>query len=242
MKTTIRSSDTPRSSAKKDRERDIVAAARALFREKSYDATSIAEVAARAGMATGTVYLYAEDKADLLHKVLIDFVTELTNELETHLGFLRDPLERVRFVVGRHLATMLAEPELCALFVREVHVGGREGPHIVQKLKQRYSAVLTAVLDEAMTAGVLRRDVPLGVARAVIFGALEQLTLKTWTGKAPIDVASGTDGLMRLLEIPKAEPQGLIDSVRSAVDRLEGIADTIGQERRTDAEDSRRRT
>mgnify|MGYP001170045299 CR=1 FL=1 len=189
-----------RTTARRDREREIVRAARELFREKSFDATSIAEVAARAGAATGTVYLYAQDKTDLLHRVLVDFVTGLTDEIEGQLAFLRDPLERVRFVVGRHLATLLAEPELCALFVREVHAGGRAGSQIVQKLKHRYSSILTSVLDEAMTAGVLRSDIPLGVARAVVFGGLEQLTLKTWTGKAPIDVSSGTDGLMRLLE------------------------------------------
>ncbi len=230
-----------KNSGRRDRERAIVAAARALFREKSFDATGIAEVAARAGMATGTVYLYAEDKADLLHKVLIDFVTELTEELERQLGFIRDPIERVRFVIGRHLATLLAEPELCALFVREVHAGAREGSQIVQSLKQRYSAILTSVLDEAMSAGVLRNDVPLGVARAVVFGGLEQLTLKTWTGKAPIDVASGTDGLMRLLEAPRAEAQqALIASVTAAVARIEGVADRMEQERRTDAEDRRR--
>lgn len=238
----MRTAAPSRTDARRDRERDIIAAARTLFREKSFEQTSIAEVAARAGMATGTVYLYAQDKADLLHKVLIEFVTELTEELELQLTFLRNPVERVRFVIGRHLATLLAEPELCALFVREVHAGGREGSLIVQKLKQRYSAILTSVLDEAMTAGMLRDDIPLGVARAVVFGGLEQLTLKTWTGKAPVDVVSGTDGLMRLLAAPEAGPQDLAASVRSAVDRLEDIAGKLEHGRPADADDARRRT
>lgn len=216
-----------KTSGRRDREQDILAAARALFREKSFDSTNIAEIAARAGTATGTVYLYAEDKTDLLHKVLIGFVEQLTEELERQLTLIHDPLERVRYVIGRHLETLLAEPELCALFVREVHASGRTGSRLMQSLKQHYSAVLTRVLDEAMGAGVLRGDIPLGVARSVVFGGLEQLTLKTWTGKAPIDVASGTDGLMRLLKAPEPQPSALPAAMAAVLGRLEAVADRL---------------
>lgn len=218
------SGNITRLNGKREREREIIAAARALFREKSFEATSMAEVAARAGTATGTVYLYARDKNDLLLRVLTEFVTELTEDLEAQLAHLRDPRERVRFVIGRHLATLLAEPELCALFVREVHVGGRTGAPDVQRLKQRYSAVLTSVLDEAMGAGVLRNDIPLAVARSVVFGGLEQLTLKTWTGRMPVDAAAGTDGLLRLLEPPAPAQPALAEALQAALDRVERLA------------------
>ncbi len=213
---------------RQDREPQILAAARKLFRERSFDGTNISDIAAKAGTATGTVYLYAEDKTHLLHQVLAAFVEDLTQELEEGLTHLHDPLERVRYVVGKHLETLLAEPELCALFVREVHMGGRSGSRLMQSLKQRYSSVLTKVLDEAMSAGSIRADIPLGVARSVVFGGLEQLTLKTWTGRAPVDLRSGTEGLMRvLLPHSAANEPAAPQTIDVALKRLEAIADRM---------------
>lgn len=224
-------SENRRDVRRRDREQQIIAAARALFREKRFEGTNISDIAAWAGTATGTVYLYAEDKTHLLHMVLSEFVEELITDLESKLSTRTDPIDRVRFVIEKHLETLLAEPELCALFVREVHTCGRGGAQLIHTLKHRYSSVLTKVLDEAMTAGAIRTDIPLGVARSVIFGGLEQLTLKTWTGRAPIDIQSATDGLMRILmPAGSAPPQAL--AVDLVLKRLEAVADRLEKRER----------
>ena len=49
------------------RERDIVAAAGDLFAQRDFDDVTVGEIARRAGVAEGTVYLYFESKAALLH-------------------------------------------------------------------------------------------------------------------------------------------------------------------------------
>ena len=54
---------------KQDRERRILAAARRLFDRKGYDATSMENVAARAGLAVGTLYNYFPSKEELLFAI-----------------------------------------------------------------------------------------------------------------------------------------------------------------------------
>ncbi len=225
---------TQKGAKRRDREQDILSAARDLFRERSFDGTNIADIAARAGTAIGTVYLCARDKSDLLHKVLADFVEQLTQEIERDLSAIADPLARVRYVVSKHLRTLLSEPELCALFVREVHAAGREGSPMVQSLKQRYAAVLSRVLDEAMTAGVLRDDVPLAVARSVVFGGLEHMTLKTWTGRVPLEVEAATDGLLRMLvRPPEMQRETLPNAMEEAIKRLEAVTAQLARKGET---------
>ena len=54
----------------KDRFHDLIEAATAVFLEQGYRRTQMADVAARMGVAKGTVYLYVESKEALFHAVV----------------------------------------------------------------------------------------------------------------------------------------------------------------------------
>src|SRR5688572_33141909 len=57
---------------KQDKELRIQAAARTLFEEQGYDSTTIREIARRADVGVGTVFLYAKDKTELLFLIFRD--------------------------------------------------------------------------------------------------------------------------------------------------------------------------
>jgi AcrR family transcriptional regulator len=54
----------------KDRFHDLIEAATSVFLDEGYRRTQMADVAARMGVAKGTVYLYVESKEALFHSVL----------------------------------------------------------------------------------------------------------------------------------------------------------------------------
>ncbi|MFA5915908.1 MAG: helix-turn-helix domain-containing protein, partial [Burkholderiales bacterium] len=61
----------PRWARRKDaRPEEIIAAALELFVERGYAATRLDDVAARAGVSKGTLYLYFENKEDLFKAVV----------------------------------------------------------------------------------------------------------------------------------------------------------------------------
>ena len=55
---------------KESRPRDIAAAALEIFGEKGFAGARIDEIAARAGVSKGTLYLYFETKADIFRAVV----------------------------------------------------------------------------------------------------------------------------------------------------------------------------
>ena len=57
-----------------DRPREICAAALDVFAEKGFAAARLDEIAQRAGVSKGTLYLYFKDKADLFRAVVRDTV------------------------------------------------------------------------------------------------------------------------------------------------------------------------
>ena len=84
---------------KEDRPAEITEAAMATFAEKGYAATRVEEVARRAGVSKGLLYLYFKTKEDLFKAVIRSFVSpridaliaEIENTEQSAEDFLRGP-------------------------------------------------------------------------------------------------------------------------------------------------------
>ena len=69
---------------------EILAAADALFRERGVERTSMADIAARAGLAVGTLYNYFRDREALLGTLLDNHHSKLLGELDATLDSCAD--------------------------------------------------------------------------------------------------------------------------------------------------------
>lgn len=70
---------------KESRPAELVAAALDLFVERGYAATRLDEVATRAGVSKGTLYLYFESKEDLFKAVVREHIVPLIEESQRQL-------------------------------------------------------------------------------------------------------------------------------------------------------------
>ena len=140
---------------------EIVAAALDCFAERGFAGTRLDDVARRAGVTKGTVYLYFPNKEELFKAVvreaLLPHLDQVLGGLE---GTPEDPRERIRqafdFLSGKLLGTPLAVipklvlaeagnfPEIARFYLDEVVGRGR-----------------------ALLAGAIRRGVELGHFRPV---------------------------------------------------------------------------
>jgi len=68
-----------------ERPREICAAALAVFAEKGFAAAKLDEIARRAGVSKGTLYLYFEDKEQLFRAVVRDAVVPNVDRLRAEL-------------------------------------------------------------------------------------------------------------------------------------------------------------
>ncbi len=81
---------TPRSRRKEARPGELLAAALDLFVEKGFAATRVEEVAQRAGVSKGTLFLYFSSKEDLFKAVVRENISgrfaEWNDELDRYEG------------------------------------------------------------------------------------------------------------------------------------------------------------
>lgn len=93
----------------------ILDAAYALFREKGFEKTSVAEINARAGGSKATIYSYFRSKEEIFVECMFALAERY---LEGVLGDLRNPADNVRIALsafGESFLRLVCSPEMVAL-------------------------------------------------------------------------------------------------------------------------------
>jgi AcrR family transcriptional regulator len=145
---------------KLDKQRRIVAAATELFQEKGFEETTTAEIASRARIGAGTLYLYVDSKEDLLVSAFMEVAGgawargfELVNPHDS----LVDQLMTVFTTVTEHHHQ---DRRLSFAFLKElpyVNLKARDG---LDSFHDWFFAELEAVLGRASETGRLDPDAP----------------------------------------------------------------------------------
>lgn len=131
----------------------ILEAAREMFGEQGFSATTIQEIAARAGVAAGTVFLYAKSKEDLLIQAFSGGLEGVVEEARRSLPQSAPVLERLLHiydaVIDYHASL---GPGLSAILLRELMYGPEDRRSNAGMME------LERLFDEVIADGQARRE------------------------------------------------------------------------------------
>jgi AcrR family transcriptional regulator len=159
----------------RDREEDILIAARAVFEERGFDAASVAEIARRSRVAEGTIYLYSATKRELLQKVVARWYEGLIAEIESGLAERSGAEAKLRYFAERHLRLHAEDAAIGRLTVRELRSAPDYPASNLHELNRRYTRLFTAIIHAGVASGEIDGSLRADVARDTFFGALEHL-------------------------------------------------------------------
>lgn len=166
---------------------EILAAASSLFQERGFGGAAMADIAAAAGVATGTLYNFFPSKEAL-------FFTLVEQMTDAFFAFLHAEVDAVAAPAGKIARLVQAE---CAFFEANrafvrIYISARSGfewtvrQELGEAFGQKYAAYLrwvAGILAEGMAEGVLRRTDPTEMALALV--GMLSTTLLEWTVSAP---------------------------------------------------------
>jgi AcrR family transcriptional regulator len=185
---------------KRDRSRAaILAAARAVFAERGFEAASIIEIARAAGIAEGTIYKHFLNKRDLLFQVMRAFYEDIIADVEAETLRRSGTAERLTYVVRRQLEVFARDKGLCRLFIREIRTADDYYDSLVHDLNRRYTAIVVKVIKAGIAAGEVCRDVDPRLVRDLIYGSIEHIAWKTVSGGGSLQIPSATRSLVALV-------------------------------------------
>jgi AcrR family transcriptional regulator len=198
-----------RERSKLDKRRRISEAARAVFTEFGYERANMREIAKRAGVATGTLFLYAPDKRNLLLWILnddLDHVTEATFATiaseHAHAGLL----EQLLVVFEARYRYWGADPDLSLHALQELilarDVQATPASHMAYYQQRRIvlqEHVANLVRVQQRRGRIRSTEDPEAVARLAL--AIYNSAIRMWLRGSEVNVAQGIAELRELLRL-----------------------------------------
>ncbi|AYO31932.1 TetR/AcrR family transcriptional regulator [Biomaibacter acetigenes] len=147
-----------------------------VIAENGFFNAAVDRIAARAGVAVGTVYNYFEKKEDIL-----DYIFQV--EYEKRVSFLEDlkkrdtgPVEKIREIMNMHFSEMKKNPNLARVLLRERGFAEQDKMIHIKKFEE-LPAQIKDIIQEGVDKGFIRKCNP-EILSVIIFGAVEALMTK----------------------------------------------------------------
>ncbi|MBW8738989.1 MAG: TetR/AcrR family transcriptional regulator [Streptomyces turgidiscabies] len=177
-------------------------AAVTLIAEQGFSATTVDEIAERAGVAKGTVYYNFASKSVLFEELLRHGVELLTASLrEAAEKTARDGGSRIDALdamVRAGLVFISRYPAFTQLYVAELWRTNRAWQSTLMVVRQQALAVIEDVLREAVAGGELSDEIDIPLTAAALVGMV----------------------LVAALDWQSFQPERSVDDVHSALSRL----------------------
>lgn len=156
------------------REKILEAAVR-VFARKGYFNARVADVAKKAGVADGTIYLYFRNKEDLLVSLFDDVMKRHIEQARLELAGLRGASIKLRRVAAHHLRVFGGHRDLAVVFQVELRQSTKFMERFTASWLQDYFALVNGVIEEGQREGSFRADVPKKLVTKAFFGALDEM-------------------------------------------------------------------
>jgi TetR/AcrR family transcriptional regulator, cholesterol catabolism regulator len=160
-----------------NRRQDLLRASARLFRQQGFDATSTRDIAAAAGMRSGSPFYHFDNKAALLAAVMLEGMQRAAGRQASAMQAAAAPghelsaRDCLRVLVRNHLEVLLGtDSDFIPVMLYEWRSLSESQRQAVNELRRDYEAVWVPVLQALHDHGALQGDPSL--ARLMLFGAL----------------------------------------------------------------------
>lgn len=160
-----------------DKHRKIIRAATKVFAKKGFFNARISDVAKEAKVADGTIYLYFNNKFDILLSVFEQEVGKLIEHVTQLLEKENTPKAKLELFIVNHLEEMKKNRYLAEV----IHIELRQASKLIREYRKNtfneYLNIIAAIIVQGQEDGTFRRDIHPEIARQLIFGALDEISI-----------------------------------------------------------------
>jgi len=178
-----------------DKPQAIIDAAIRVFARNGYYNSRVSDIAREAGIASGTIYLYFKTKDDILVRLFREKMAEWVALVRKEVAAEREPLAKIRKIVALHFRVIQENPDLAEVVQVELRQGHKFFRGASAHEITAYFALIGAVLEEGMAAGLFRHDLPVKLATKMLFGGMDQVATSWVLGKRGYRLVDAADAV-----------------------------------------------
>ena len=165
----------PGSAQANEKYQRILDAAVEVIAENGYFNSPVSAIAARAGVADGTVYLYFKSKDDVLRTAIDQSFDRFHLKVLERFKEVDDPRAQLEYIAQVHLESHAVNRSMAVLMQTEVRQSAKFIAEFSHHHLVKYIQVVREVVRRGQQEGIFRRDVSDGVVAHCMFGAIDEL-------------------------------------------------------------------
>lgn len=194
----VSNSNGDRADRQIERRAELLRAARRVFATRGYHEAKVDDIAAQAGVAKGTFYLYFKDKRSIFVELLSALFERISKAI-LRVDVTQDVPEQVKHNIRAILAVLLDEPETTQLLLTHAAGMDKDFTENLRAFDRGVRQLLTESLTEGQSLGIVAPGDPALYAIFAI-GALKEVLLASATGDIRVDRERIVKALYALLE------------------------------------------
>ena len=165
-------------SKRKDNEKyhRIIEAATKVFAKNGFYQSKIAQIAKEAGVADGTIYIYFENKDDILISLFEEQMKVVLDNMALQVAKIDDPAEKLEKFASTHLGLIEMNKDMAEIIQVELRQSGKFMKEYKNERFMEYLDIIGDIIIEGQKSGLFKKDVIPGVAKRAFFGALDEVS------------------------------------------------------------------
>ncbi len=182
-----------------DKYQRILDAAIEVIAGHGYSHSRVTDIAARAGVADGTIYLYFQNKEELLMAAINTAFEDFLRRARTETEPLKDPRQRLRRLAFLHLSLMGENRNVAVVFQTELRHSAK---FLAQFSKQHlvdYFELIRQVIREGQEQGLFRRELSDKIAANCFFGAIDEMVTSWMLSEHEYPLGGAADAVVDVI-------------------------------------------
>lgn len=160
-----------------DNKRDrILRAATQVFAHRGFYNSKISEIAKAASVADGTIYLYFKNKDDLLISLFEEEMSKIIRKMKDEINQVEGFENKIRKFIEVHLDLIAENKELAEVLQIELRQSHKFMKEYMGTKLNDYLNVISSIISQGQKSGEVRPDIIPGIAKRILFGALDELS------------------------------------------------------------------
>jgi TetR/AcrR family fatty acid metabolism transcriptional regulator len=182
-----------------DKHTKIIVSATKVFAKKGFFNARISDIAKEAKVADGTIYLYFNNKFDILISVLEEEIGKIIEQIRKAIEKETDREKMLTIFIEKHLSAMKNNKNLAEV----IHIELRQSDRLVKEYRnntfRQYINLISEIIQRGQESNIYRKDIIPAIAKLAFFGALDEVS-RIWTtpGKNNYSLEETTEQIISL--------------------------------------------
>ncbi len=159
-----------------DKHHKIIRASTKVFAKKGFFNARISDIAKEAKVADGTIYLYFNNKFDILLSVFEQEIGKLIEHVSLLLEKENTPEDKLKTFISNHLDEMRKNRYLAEV----IHIELRQTSKLIREYRKNkfseYLNIIALIIGQGQKDGVFRLDVEPDIIKQMLFGSLDEVS------------------------------------------------------------------